>query len=406
LARHKSPLKKRLNGRWLRWAFWRGVFRVVPLARRYSFPMTSATATATAITVIERDTVLEAGGFSPAQMDRVVSPGLANDKIRVARAPVGATYFAREIAIVPDCAALGHVGVMTRTSDGAVLFRQAGRPPNWNMAKPKRLKARHLGADLVASLLGAGHYYHFFEKLLPLLGYLDRHHPQGTPLSVLVSAEAPAFQRHICQAVEAAYPGVRCIGLAPDERGLIDRYLWLHEAADNAEWLPVTAEAAARLAATLRAFYRQPKPTGRELMFVSRGNAPLRKLLNEPELEALGARRGFRRFEASATNHAEQVQRFGNAAVIVAVHGAGLTNLLFARPGTIVIEIFPEDFIKTTFLWLSNRLGMRHYPLVGSRGNYDQAFSVDPTQFAAILDSVLSPSRELSPQPHRIQVAS
>jgi capsular polysaccharide biosynthesis protein len=76
--------------------------------------------------------------------------------------------------------------------------------------------------------------------------------------------------------------------------------------------------------------------------------------------------------------------------VIIAVHGAGLANLLFARPGATVVELFPEDFVKSTYLWLCNRLGLRHIAVTGSRGSYDQDFRVDPSLFAASIQEAMS----------------
>ena len=390
LARHKSAFRRRFNGRWLRWKAWRGLFRVVPLAKYFSFPMKSATATDTAIETFESVRLLESGNFTSAQMDTVVLPALASDKIKVKSASPGCTHVRRESAILADCAILGHVGALIRGSDGALLYQRVGRVPNWNVTKPKRLRSRDMGDSLVTSLPFGVQYYHFFEKLLTLIDYLDRHHTPGTPLTVLVAAKTPAFQQSVFKAIESAFPEVTFAALLPDERAEIGRYVWLHEAPENAEWMPVTIARAARLGAIMRSAYSQREPTGGELMFFSRGSVKLRRLLNEAELEAMAARHGFQRFEAVSANHPEQVQRFGNADVIVAVHGAGLANLLFARPGTIVVELFPEDFVKSTYLWLSNRLGLRHIPVVGSRGSYDQDFRVDPAVFSARLDEAMA----------------
>jgi capsular polysaccharide biosynthesis protein len=38
----------------------------------------------------------------------------------------------------------------------------------------------------------------------------------------------------------------------------------------------------------------------------------------------------------------EQVEMFSQASVLVAPHGAGLANMVFARPGLTVLEIQPE----------------------------------------------------------------
>lgn len=79
-------------------------------------------------------------------------------------------------------------------------------------------------------------------------------------------------------------------------------------------------------------------------IFVTR-NAPgvgRRNIVNEPEvIERLSAR-GFVVLDPSAVPFAEQIRAFAAAPMIVAAHGAALTNLAYAREGAGVIEIFPD----------------------------------------------------------------
>jgi hypothetical protein len=366
------------------------------LARRYSFPIAGAVAIEAATRIIDNTVSIEADNFTPEQFEQVVRHAVVNDKVRP-RYQVGVNRITRQVAVIPDCVVLGHVGAVARASDGALLFPRAGELPNWNYARPKRLRVREFGDGLVTALKDTQHYYHFFERLLGLLSYLDRDHEPGTPLTVIVRANGPAFQKGVCKTVETAYPHVRFVELARDERAEIRSYLWLNELSDNTEWLPVDRERAARLAGLLRGHYRQPEPKGGELLFFSRGQAKARRLINEVELQTIAARLGFRRFEAVSGNHPEQVRRFGEADVIVAVHGAGLTNLLFARPGASVIELFPADCVKSTYLYLANRLNLHHCALLGSPGDYHQAFSVEAGAFEAKLADVLAERAKRNP---------
>jgi capsular polysaccharide biosynthesis protein len=122
---------------------------------------------------------------------------------------------------------------------------------------------------------------------------------------------------------------------------------------------------------------------------VTRRGTKLRQITNEAELVADLERRGFRTLQATWRNHPEQVEAFSRAAVVIGVHGAGLTNIVFAQPGTHVVEIFPADHRKTTYLHLSAEHDLVYQPFFGSPQGANQAFSVDTKAFFAALDPLL-----------------
>ena len=53
---------------------------------------------------------------------------------------------------------------------------------------------------------------------------------------------------------------------------------------------------------------------------------------------------------------------FHSADVIMAPHGAGLLHVLFAKPGTVVIEVHCKGHdVHMSFRLMAHRLGMRYY---------------------------------------------
>ena len=71
-------------------------------------------------------------------------------------------------------------------------------------------------------------------------------------------------------------------------------------------------------------------------VYVSRENAERRKILNETELVPVLRRRGFEIFTAEGSTLKDQVELFSSCGTLLGIHGAGLANCLFMRPGTVV----------------------------------------------------------------------
>jgi hypothetical protein len=105
-----------------------------------------------------------------------------------------------------------------------------------------------------------------------------------------------------------------------------------------------------------------------QLLYLSRGDADMRKIVNEAELVPLLKNLGFTILHASKLPLVDQIEAFRQAKVVLSAHGAGLTNILFCRPGTTLIEIFPEGGVHgSAFTRLSSHLDFNYYFATGQR---------------------------------------
>lgn len=108
-------------------------------------------------------------------------------------------------------------------------------------------------------------------------------------------------------------------------------------------------------------------------IFISRkdGNFP-RKIINEDEVFALFEAQGFKRYVLSSMSVVEQINLFAHADVVVSEHGAGLSNILFCKPKTKIVEIF-HTLIDNAYWMTSQTLGLQYLAY--------QAISVDTKYF-------------------------
>ena len=93
-----------------------------------------------------------------------------------------------------------------------------------------------------------------------------------------------------------------------------------------------------------------------------------RGLWNASGLEALAAGTGLEWgwLTAAAAGPVEaQARAFAATGILIAPHGAGLTNMLFMTAGSVVIELFPPFYAPGMYRELAGLLGLRHIGLPG-----------------------------------------
>lgn len=121
-------------------------------------------------------------------------------------------------------------------------------------------------------------------------------------------------------------------------------------------------------------------------VFLSRTDARKRIMTNEAELVACLEREGYAIAVPGALSAAEQMALFRDAALVVGQHGAGFTNLLFARrgdDGPIVVELHQENYPGPAFAKLCQVKRLRYTAIfsrvidAGPDGRHDSIWEAD-----------------------------
>ncbi|MBI3451718.1 MAG: tetratricopeptide repeat protein [Rhodospirillales bacterium] len=248
------------------------------------------------------------------------------------------------------------------------------------------------------ALGGCTNYYHWMIDYLPRLRMIDAL-PELRDVPILVNADFCGFQRESLAAIgfdtrrlkiPPAKALIRCKtlivphfmdrpieeNLTPDfwqSTATLEIVAWLRE-----KFLPAGAHDAG---------------VGGKI-FISRREAKFRRCVNEAEILAIAVAAGFHEVRLEKLSFARQAALFAGASTIVGTHGAGFTNVVFAPPGSRVIELHPENFLPRFFIRLAEILGHRHMALPGELVEIMRPlsrefsnFRLDPAAFAALIDA-------------------
>lgn len=108
-------------------------------------------------------------------------------------------------------------------------------------------------------------------------------------------------------------------------------------------------------------------------IYISRRLATCRRIVNEFEIEQHLKGYGFDTYLLEEMSFSDQVSLFNQAEIVISSHGSGLTNLMFAHPKTMVLEVFEPEIVRTCFWSLSESLGQDYWYILGeSRHNFPE----------------------------------
>jgi hypothetical protein len=121
-----------------------------------------------------------------------------------------------------------------------------------------------------------------------------------------------------------------------------------------------------------------------ERIYISRGRAPKRRIVNEDEVVEVLAEFGFQTIYAEDLSFAEQVRICSRARYLVSNHGAGLTNMLFMPAGGNLLELrHHTDCINNCYFTLSSALNLNYFYQTCQSGVDDR----DPHSADLIVDA-------------------
>jgi len=251
---------------------------------------------------------------------------------------------------------------------------------------------RRLGTDaeieygyLLSKPNGSNYFHFLFDSILPLVELLEIEELSMESVEFLASSELNSWQREM-----VALLGIDVDRRVVDTSGRLLAVKRMLVASPRRYKLTISTVALHTLRRRIRGRLGIGEPEASELVYVSREGSETRRVTNEKDLVAVLEQRGFRTCRLEEMSVSEQVRLFSAAKVVVAPHGAGLSNLAFAESPT-VVELFPWDnWPQGVYVPICHAVGGRHHPVVGRPHGNRGCFEVDAGRVAALLDEVMA----------------
>lgn len=260
-----------------------------------------------------------------------------------ARIPKGATVGGT--ALTPD-----NQAVITSIES----WNDHGPPNNW-LLPISRQKHSLIGSCLdMGKLIWGTNYFHFLIDTLPNLAVLRA--VSWEPDWILVYQRRSKFVDRIFQKLglekKIIYTSIRdwyeademLVCTAPNQR--IGKYeSWGMN--------------------FLNQVFKPEKESKKIRLFIDRSGTAVRKLRNQAQMLDQLSKYNFVTVRLEEKTIQEQVNLFHNAEVIIAPHGAGLSNIAFCQPNTKIIELFSPKYVQTMYRKMAARLQLPWLGVLG-----------------------------------------
>ncbi|MBS1103888.1 glycosyltransferase family 61 protein [Gluconobacter sp. Dm-62] len=230
----------------------------------------------------------------------------------------------------------------------------------------------------------ASNYYHWVAHTVPTLHALSL---TGRPVRLVLPEHMHPWQ----------FETLDFFGLTSDEHIRLQQgRQYAFEALDYISFVNGSADFA--VSELSRAAYaRLRKAAGGSavsagrLLYIERGSSANRHVPNEAELADALEKLGFERVHPETLSLSEQIRLFSDAGMVMGMLGAGMANIAWCQPGTLVYELVPSHHINPCFAAMATQGALRYWADVFQTGAAQENHTDDaaiPLPVADILDRV------------------
>jgi capsular polysaccharide biosynthesis protein len=282
-----------------------------------------------------------AAAFEAAAAHIRTGPTMVADSLDVAVLPHG-------LVVGVDGIVMTHDALLARESawDDEKL-QASGVPGSQRLPRAPMLSGEH--ATVISQWCQA--YYHWITDALPRLAVLEA--AGRSDAAVVVPEELTDWQRRSLELCGAADRLTPYSGSLRAELLLWPRPVALpgHTPRWACNWI---RERLVQKAGSDR----------RRRLYLTRRAKRDRRVANEADVWATLEPMGFEMIDAGALSLDQQIDLFGDAAVVVSPHGGALTNILFAHR-TLVVELFEASYVNPCYYVLAERCDHDYWYLIG-----------------------------------------
>lgn len=251
--------------------------------------------------------------------------------------------------------------------------------PIWSGLQKPHLKRHISGVAIVGFNHLYNNYYHFMAEALSaaLLCYdilLEREFEKVT----IITGKTNKFRREYFDIIFGKDKKVEIIELDRDEYITADNALYCGHLIGRSTPQPcLIAERVSLQERLLKAvgLFSVAPPT--RLVYISRQDTGARPILNEAELIKCLQSFGFEIYVATGRSVSEQIEVFRTARLVVAGHGAGVSNMFFAQNDTILIELIQASYLNVGPLRLAQIAGVKYHSMLFFEDGENNGWYVD-----------------------------
>ena len=233
---------------------------------------------------------------------------------------------------------------------------------------------------------GWGNYFHWMTQCLPAIDASLRHSRSGSP--TLALRQLGAWQSETLQLL--GYSKIPRLTLDPSNHYRFSN-LTYSEFLSGSTAFGISRVAGLAFGRLRDAVVDGSEPPSRDIIYVARSDSTQRPMTNDAEVISRLEKLGAHIVVPGRQSVAEQISLFDQAAIVVGAHGAGLTNVVFCRPGAVLYEIHPSFYLNPCFWRLAQVAGLDyHTDIFGDEATnvawiHDLEWSADPDAIEAKL---------------------